>query len=105
MTAAIRRLLAFASFSLLALGSMAQSPEIKTGKPYKLLTSGRQITIKSTKDIKQVMLWTINGNRIIEHKDIHKTSWVVNVPLMQKNFFLMIGMNDGKVYTEKIGLP
>jgi hypothetical protein len=79
-------------------------PVAKAQKPYTLMTSGKQITIKSSKTIQQIMLWTSNGNRVVEQKGINTSSYTVNIPVNHKAFFLMIGLNDGKVYTEKIGV-
>jgi hypothetical protein len=104
----IRRLCAMVSLSLFVLTAQAQpvTSELakKNGKPYKILTSGRQITIKSSRDIKHVMLWTINGYRVVEQKEINNPLYVLNIPVNQKAFFLMIGLSNGKIYTEKIGL-
>ncbi len=91
-------------FVLFALQSNAQSKP-KEAKPYKVLTSGKQLTIKSEKKILHVMLWTTNGDRVVEQKDINEKSIVVNVPINRKTFFLMVGLENGKVYTEQIGLP
>ena len=104
----IRRLCAMVSLSLFVLIAQAQPfknemPK-KEVKPYKILTSGRQITIKSSRDIKHVMLWTINGYRVVEQKEINNPSYVLNIPVNQKAFFLMIGLSNGKIYTEKIGI-
>lgn len=108
MQQSIRRLLAVVTLSLLLFVSQAQSdsnfPLKKEPKPYKILTAGKQITIKSTKDIKHVMLWTTSGNRVVEQKEINKTSFTINIPVNQKAFFMMIGLVGGKTYTEKIGL-
>ena len=104
---AIRRLLAVTFLSASLSVSQAQSestPVQKEVKPYKVLTSGKQLTIKSNKDIKHVMLWTTSGNRVIEQREINNSSFVINIPVNQKTFFLMVGLSDGKIYTEKIGL-
>ncbi len=105
---AIRRLMAIASLSFVITVSQAQpvneSLAKKEAKPYKILTSGKQITIKSTRDIKNVMLWTTSGYRVVEQKEINNNSFVLNIPVNQKTFFLMIGLNNGKIYTEKIGI-
>ena len=103
MQQSIRRLVAVATLSLLFFVSQAQ-PEKQEAKPYKVLTSGKQITIKSSKDINHVMLWTIGGNRVIEQKEINKSSYSFTIPVNQKAFYLMIGLTSGKIYTEKIGL-
>ena len=108
MISAFRRLMTAVSLSFIVTASPAQpvkvAPEKKEIKPYKLLTYGRQITIKSTSIIKQVMLWTTNGYRVVEQKEINNNSFVLDIPVNQKTFFLMIGFSDGKIYTEKIGI-
>ncbi len=105
---AIRRLLTAVSLLLFVVTSQAQlagnETIIKESKPYKILTSGRQITIKSSKNIQHVMVWTTSGYRIVEQKEINNNSFVINIPVNQKTFFLMIGLSDGKIYTEKIGI-
>ena len=73
-------------------------------KPYRILTSGKQITIKSTRDIKSVMAWTSGGQRIVEQKDIHTSTFSFRVTVQQKFVFVMVQMTDGKVYSEKIGV-
>lgn len=107
MVTVIRRLLAVAILSTSLFVSQAQPdmiPAAKESKPYKILTTGKQITIKSSKQIKHVMVWTASGNRVVEQREINNSSFVVNIPLNQKTFFLMVGLSDGKIYTEKIGL-
>jgi hypothetical protein len=108
MMSAVHRLCAAAFLSLLFLFSQAQPlpdpPVNKDPKPYQLLTSGKQLTIKSTRGIRQVMLWTVNGNRVVEQRAVNNNSYTINIPVNHKTFFLMVGLNDGKVYTEKIGV-
>ncbi len=103
-----RRLIAIVSLSLMFFVSHGQSAvmedSVKKQKPYKLITAGRQITIKSIKGIKQVMLWTTGGNRVVEQREINNNSYILDIPVSQKTFFLMIGLADGKIYTEKIGI-
>ncbi len=109
MNPIICKLVSFISLFAIVITSHAQVkkeplPGSQTGKPYRLLTQGRQITIKSNTYIKHVMLWTTGGNRVVEQKEINKQSFAVDIPVNQKNFFLMIGMSNGKIYTEKIGI-
>ena len=105
---AFRRLLAVVPLCLIVIFVQSQpvksSTEKKEIKPYKLLNYGRQINIKSTGIIKHVMLWTTSGNRVVEQKEINNNSFVLDIPVYQKTFFLMIGFSDGKIYTEKIGI-
>jgi hypothetical protein len=102
------RLLVVAILSLSIFELQAQPdgpfPEKKETKPYKVLTSGKQITIKSVKDINHVMLWTTGGNRVVEQKEINKSSFTFTIPVNQNAFYLMIGLVGGKIYTEKIGV-
>ncbi len=73
---------------------LSQAQPVNTGnstekrtKPYKILTSGKQITIKSTKAIKHVMLWTTGGNRVVEQKEINNSSYTVYYSGKSKNIF------------------
>ncbi len=107
MIASVKRLFAVVSLSVFCFVSLAQpvnTTEKKEAKPYKILTSGKQITIKSTRSIKHVMLWTTEGNRVVEEKAINNNSFTFTVPVNQKTFFLMIGLDGGKIYTEKVGI-
>ena len=103
-----RRLIAIVSLSFLFSASQAQPVNDltikKETKPYKLLTSGKQITIKSSKGIKHIMLWTISGNRVVEQRGIKNSYYTLTIPVNQKAFYLMIGLEGGKIYTEKIGI-
>jgi hypothetical protein len=76
----------------------------KETKPYKILTSGRQVTIKSSKNIQHVMLWSSSGHRVVEQRDVNTTSYNFLVPISEKIFFLMVSFDNRKVFTEKIGL-
>jgi hypothetical protein len=111
MMSATRRLCAAIILSSLFFVSKAQSPgepvpdEVKkSDKPYKVSTSGKQVTIKSTKNIEHVMLWTSSGHRVIEQKEINAGSYTFTIPVNEKVFFLMVGLVNGKIYTEKIGV-
>ena len=111
MVTSVKRLFAVVSLSVLCFASQAQPvntlvipTEKKETKPYKILTSGKQITIKSNKAIKHVMLWTTGGNRVVEQKEINNSSYTIIIPVNQKTFFLMIGLDGGKIYTEKVGV-
>ena len=94
--------LALLSFTMLTVSAQAVPGETK---PYRILTSGKQVTIKSVKGIRQVMVWTTSGNRVVEQKGMNTNSYSMNIPVQHKAFFLMIGLSDGKIYTEKIGIP
>ena|SRR5688572_8413797 len=103
MIPVVRRLLAVLFFVCSIVLTQAQS-SIKDNKPYRILTSGKQITIRSTQDIKSVMVWTASGHRIIEQKDINSSSYTFRVGVNEKVFFVMMEMVGEKRYTEKIGI-
>lgn len=103
MTWYVCRLTALLLLSVFWVAGEAQ-PVKKEAKPYKVLTSGRQLTIKSTRSIKNVMLWTTGGDRVIEQRDINNNSVTFEIPISRRAFFLMVGLANGKVYTEKIGV-
>lgn len=105
--AATRRLLAMLIFSGLFLFANAQpgnDPSNKEPRPYRILTSGRQITVKTTQDIKSIMVWTASGHRIVEQKEINATSFSFRINVNEKVFFVMMELQDEKRYTEKIGV-
>jgi hypothetical protein len=73
-------------------------------KPYRILTSGRQITVKSSRDITSVMVWSASGHRIIEQRGINAPSYSFRVGVNEKIFFLMLELTGERRYTEKIGV-
>ena len=109
IASSVRRLLAalVLSASFVAAGAQSNNeyPAKKENPPYKVITSGNRITIKSSKTIQHIMLWTTGGNRVAEHTQINANSFTLNTGVNQKTFFLMVGLEGGKIYTEKIGLP
>jgi hypothetical protein len=80
----------------------AQPATTKEIKPYKITGSGRQLFIKSNKIIQHVMVWTTDGNRVVEQKNINNNNITIDIPISRRTFFLMIGLVDGKIYTEKM---
>jgi hypothetical protein len=76
----------------------------KNSKPYRILTSGKSVTIKSTKTIKNVMVWTSGGNRILEEKNVNASNYNFRITVNEKIFFIMVQLADGKTYSEKIGV-
>ncbi len=76
----------------------------KNTKPYRILTTGKQVTIKSSKTIKSVMVWTSGGNRIVEDKNVNASSYNFRITVNEKIFFIMVQLADGKTYSEKLGV-
>jgi len=112
MLTVVRHILPFAAIILSTLileaeaqpASATSAAPAKPAKPYRILTSGKQITIKSTKDIKSVMVWSSGGNRILEQKEVNATSYNFRISVNEKIFFIRLQLTDGKVYSEKIGV-
>ena len=106
------RLLALLSLSLYISTTVAQSTNNsfdrsfkKEVKSFKILTSGKQITIKSTKDIKTIMVWTASGHRIVEQTQVNATSFSFNVSgSRERIFFVMVQYEGQKPVTEKFGV-
>ncbi len=74
-------------------------------KPYKVLTSGKHITVKCEKDINRIMVWTASGNRFVEENHVNASYYSFDVTIRERYFFLMLELKDGTRYTQKIGLP
>jgi len=98
---AILLFLCFAGF-ILANGQDNSKPPVS--KPYKVMTSGKQITIKAISNLRSIMVWTSNGHRLIEQKIKDENSYTFTVTIKENIFFVMIEMADGKRFTEKIGV-
>src|SRR5262245_6041464 len=98
-------IIAIAFTSMIVQGQpVSTKPEETSSKPYKILTIGKQITIKSTKDIKSVMVWTATGHRIVEQREVNAPSFTFNANVGEKIFFVMIQYEGQKPFTEKIGV-
>ena len=86
-------------------GLSESSNEIeKNSRPYRILTNGKTVTIKSVKNIKSLMVWTSGGHRIIEEKNLNTSNYNFRVTVNEKLFFIMVQLADGKTYSEKIGV-
>ncbi|HMR93147.1 MAG TPA: hypothetical protein PKC69_12555 [Chitinophagaceae bacterium] len=93
-----------AGLSFLAQAQPEHKPGSEKPKPYRILTAGRQITVKTTQPIHNLMVWTAGGHRILEQKNIDAGNYVFRVDVKEKVFFVMIRLRDGKVFSEKIGV-
>jgi hypothetical protein len=80
------------------------SAEKTEKKPFKILTTGKKITVQSSKNIKTVLVWTASGNRIIEQQELNVLNYSFEIPAKEKIFFLRIELGNGKMYTEKVGV-
>jgi len=109
---AFRKTMAIIAITFLSMLTQAQSVSSsdnvkgieKSIKPYRIHTSGKQVTIKSIKDIKSVIVWTSGGHRIVEHRDVNTANYSFRITVREKIFFIRLQLSDGKTYSEKIGV-
>lgn len=88
-------------------GKNKPATEKKATKPFKILTSGKQITIKSTdndNNLKQILVWTSSGHRIVEQHDLDVSSYEFTINVNENIFFLLLEMKDGSRHTQKFGV-
>lgn len=88
-------------------GKNKPASEKKATKSFKILTSGRQITIKSTDNnnkLKEILVWTSSGNRIVEQHDLDIPSYEFTINVNENIFFLLLEMKDGSRHTQKFGV-
>ena len=116
MKTIIRGIVASAILMMIAVSSPAQDSEPrkeipytekKEVKPFKVLTSGKRITIKSNSsnnNVKGILVWTASGHRIVEQHDLDVSSYVFNISVNEKIFFLLVEMKDGSRHTHKFGI-
>jgi hypothetical protein len=97
----------FAAFSQgqsVAVANKQSAIEKSPSKPYKILTSGKRITLQCKTNMKRVLVWTTTGHRIVEQHELDVPSFTFTVPVNEKYFFLMLETQDGKRYSEKFGV-
>ena len=86
----------------------AQTPSAKvettSPRPFKILTSGKKVTIQAKQTIKTVIVWTSNGHRLVEQKNVNSSSYSFNITIPEKLFFVRLDMEDGRMYTQKLGV-
>jgi len=113
MYLAIRKLAVIALFTCIVDSSLAQDPGPKNKlssaektetKPFRILTNGQQITIQSNKNISKIIVWTSGGNRFVEQSNIEASSYNFTIPAKEKLVFMMLELQGGKRFTEKIGV-
>ena len=114
MCPVIRKIAVIALFTCFVGSSMAQDPggpniklspvERSESKPFRVLTNGKQITIQSKKNISKIIVWTASGNRFVEQANIEVSSYNFTIPAKEKFVFMMLELQGGKRFTEKIGV-
>jgi hypothetical protein len=108
----IRKCAAAILFAFISIISLAQDPvakaksatEISTTKPFRILTNGQRITIQSNKNISNLIVWTASGDRFVEQTNVQAPTYNFVVPSKEKYVFVMLQLEGGKRYTEKIGV-
>ena len=78
--------------------------EVSANKPYKILTNGKRITVQAKQNIKAVFVWTTNGHRVIEQKEINSNNYTFNITAPEKVFFIRVDFEDGIKFTQKLGV-
>ena len=107
---AVLKCVAIAMLTFAVIPSHAGSDPVPTkknsipAKPYKVLTSGKRITVQSKTDISKIMVWTSKGQRFVEENNVNAASYSFNVTIREKFLFMMLELSDGKRFTEKIGI-
>lgn len=107
MRSVTRRFMTIATSVLLSVCTIAQpvdEPAKKPAKPYQVLTSGKQVTVKSIKNIKSIMVWTASGHRIVEQRNLNTSLYSFAITVNERIFYLMIQYEGLKPFTEKIGI-
>ncbi len=112
MRRSLHRLMAIVSLSLIISAAVAQPatnssdvPIKKESKPFKILTDGKRVTVKSSRDIKTIMVWTATGHRIVEQTQVNASSYTFNVSgSRERIFFVMVQYEGQKPVTEKFGV-
>lgn len=115
MYPSIRRFAVVTFFTAIVATSMAQDPgpgprkkspseERTEVKPFRVLTNGKQITIQSNKTIAKIIVWTSTGHRFVEQSNVESTSYNFTIPPQEKFVFMMLELQGGKRFTEKIGV-
>lgn len=113
MYVTIRKVVAIVAFACVATVSVAQDPGPKTrssvaennlSKPFRILSTGQRVTIQSNKNINNIIVWTASGNRFVEQNNVQSPSYNFTVPSNEKYVFVMLQLEGGKRYTEKIGV-
>ncbi|MBS1620121.1 MAG: hypothetical protein JST10_04555 [Bacteroidetes bacterium] len=89
-------------------GKNKPATEKKSGKSFKILTSGKRVTVQSTDNtntLKQILVWTSSGHRIVEQHKLDATSFDFSVSgIQEKVFFMMVELKDGRRVSEKFGV-
>lgn len=101
-----RRIVSIATCLLLSFSIIAQAENIPgyERKPYHIHTSGKQVTVKSSRKIKNIMVWTASGHRIVEQRGLNLPTYTFNTGNKEKVFFVMIQYEGMKPFTEKVGV-
>lgn len=73
-------------------------------RPFKLLSAGRQLTLRSPKPMHRILVWTIEGNRLAEWRETASSQVTIELPVYRKVYFLMVVFADGKVWSGKIAV-
>jgi|GEM_PF-987798 len=109
---AIRKAFLSVAFTILVAVSYSQKSVLPQNtsfkkterKPYKVLTSAKRITIKSEVSLKSLLIWSAKGHRVVEQTNMAVQEFSYTINISENIFFLLLELENGKRYTEKIGV-
>jgi hypothetical protein len=85
-------------------GSKPPKEEPPRTRPFKVLTSGKKITIQAKKDMVNLIAWTSSGERIQEKKNLNEKQFIFTAPSKENMVFILIEFGGGERHTYKVGL-
>jgi len=73
-------------------------------KPFKLLTSGSQVTVQAKQNLVRITVWKANGQRLLDKEGLSSTQFSFTSNNGDRFYFIMLELADGSRFTEKLGL-
>jgi hypothetical protein len=73
--------------------------------PFKVFQNGTYITVQTHIKIDQLIIWSSDGKRIYEKRNLGEGSRYIPIGMNKGVLFLHILMEDGSIYTKKLIVP
>lgn len=84
--------------------AVRQEDFLAARKPFKVLTAGSRITIQCRQNIDRIMAWSASGKRLVDKNDWNNPNYSFAASSQDQFVFLMLELEDGSRFTEKIGI-
>lgn len=84
--------------------AIARKDFSSNAKPFKLLTSGSQVTVQARQNLVRITVWKSNGQRLLDKEGIASTQFSFTSNNRDRFYFIMLELADGSRFTEKLGL-